>query len=431
MRPAARSIAALLLIALSACSASDSTAPVQSSASSVSPAAITQIDLGTLGGSYSTAADINNAGTVVGWSTTAQGTNRAFRWTPKGGMVALPLPPGFQWSQAVGITPLGKIIGFGDSAGGLGRPVWWSSAGLASAPPIPAPQGALIVNPFAMNDLNQVVGYSFDDSSFPRGFHWSRALGYIDLSAVIPGNYEAYPSDITSWGLTVGTHSDCVTAGCAYRAFTWRPLLGYYNLGVPAGSPALNAAVSAQRSNELGQIVGWTELQAPPGIHAFRWEAQSGFTLLPPLVPALSSAYAAGINLTGTVVGGSLSVTEDFYTAVVWPATGGVVALNPGDLSGSVAWSVNDRGVVAGSASTSTGTHATVWRLPSGLIGSTPRAEQVSDAASPHVRSIRRGRLAECLYARGVPASRVEIMTCMGKVEMAGDWMGAGGGGPR
>ncbi len=419
MRPAARSLAALLLMALAACAASDSTAPAAPSASAVAPAAIIQIDLGTLGGTFSTATDINNAGTVVGWSTTAQGTNRAFRWTPKGGMVALPLPPGYQWSRAVGITPLGKIIGFGDSAGGFGRPVWWSASGVASVPPIPGPQGALILYPFAMNDLNQVVGYSFDDNTFPRGFYWSRLLGYVDLSAVIPGNYEAYPSAITSWGLAVGTHSDCVTAGCNYRAFTWHPLLGYYNLGVPTGAPTPHVAVSAQASNELGTIVGWTEV--PTGIHALRWDAQTGFTLLPPLIPTLSAAYASGINLTGTVVGASLGATEDFYTAVVWPATGGVVPLNPGDLSGSVAFSINDRGVAVGYAGVTSGTHAMVWRLPAGLVGSTPAVARVSEGTASQVPSPRRMRLASCLLARGVPSSRVQVIECMAQQRRASD----------
>jgi len=43
-------------------------------------------DLGTLGGTGSSATAINGRGQVTGYATTAAGEYHAFRWTPAGGM---------------------------------------------------------------------------------------------------------------------------------------------------------------------------------------------------------------------------------------------------------------------------------------------------------------------------------------------------------
>jgi probable HAF family extracellular repeat protein len=49
------------------------------------------VDLGTLGGTQSTASAVNGTGQVVGWSTTAgDAVTHAFSWTAASGMVVLP-----------------------------------------------------------------------------------------------------------------------------------------------------------------------------------------------------------------------------------------------------------------------------------------------------------------------------------------------------
>src|SRR6266496_3313345 len=52
-------------------------------------AATPMIDLGTLGGTYSSAARVNGSDQVVGASTTVDGSTHAFSWTQAGGMIDL------------------------------------------------------------------------------------------------------------------------------------------------------------------------------------------------------------------------------------------------------------------------------------------------------------------------------------------------------
>src|SRR5262249_38796477 len=69
------------------------------------------IDLGTLGGAQSHAADVNEVGTVIGASSLPDSTAvHAFSWTAAGGLVDLGTLGGTT-SQALAINNLGQIAG--------------------------------------------------------------------------------------------------------------------------------------------------------------------------------------------------------------------------------------------------------------------------------------------------------------------------------
>jgi uncharacterized repeat protein (TIGR01451 family) len=75
------------------------------------------IDLGTLGGSSSAAAAVNDSGQVVGYSSTAgDSETHAFSWTPSGGMIDLGTLGGSS-SVALAVNDSGQVVGYSSTAG--------------------------------------------------------------------------------------------------------------------------------------------------------------------------------------------------------------------------------------------------------------------------------------------------------------------------
>src|SRR5262245_29341250 len=135
-------------------------------------------DLGTLGGTYANAYDINNAGQVTGMSSNASEGLYAFRW------------------QNGQMTSLGALNG----------PNNWSYG-------------------YGINDSGQVVGVSSADTSGTPAFQRDSVRGLTNLGT-LPGHDHATAFDINNAGVVVGTSGSYQ----ASRAVTWTP-------STPNGTP--------------------------------------------------------------------------------------------------------------------------------------------------------------------------------------------------
>jgi len=370
----------------------------------VKSASLTRVDLGTLGGRSSYAADINGTNTVVGWSETSTGATRAFRWSDALGMVDLGTLPGDQVSRAVAVLDGGQILGqSGD--GSRWTPVVWSASGSASALPISLIPGSTIALPTDFNARGEVVGS--DAGGFQHGWIWSPTGGKYDLSANIRGGYEGSASGVSASGLVVLTSmtGECARTTQCWRTYLWDQSAGYRSLGTPGNDAEVN--VTGLALSETGTVAGWFASGAASGTTAYRWDASNGFTLLDSYsTGSFRYGYATAVNSNGTVVGADLDPASGSIVASTWLANGKIVKLSPEDPNPSVAVAVNNPGTIAGWAALSSGVnHAVIWKpssqaSPNGLRApTTVTAVRVSTPSDPCLADSRSITSRQALFA--------------------------------
>ena len=86
-------------------------------AASAGAQTVVAIDLGTLGGTYSVATELNANGQVVGYATTVGNpATHAFSWTQLGGMVDLGTLGGTT-GAATAVNANGQVVGYATTAG--------------------------------------------------------------------------------------------------------------------------------------------------------------------------------------------------------------------------------------------------------------------------------------------------------------------------
>lgn len=358
-RPLRGVLALVGLTGLAACAGDSATAPVTSPDADARAGSdsrpdraflIEAVNLGTLGGDFSRAADVNDAGVVVGQSTLADGSAHAFRWTAEGGMVALPTLGG-STSSAEAINALGYITGSSRTPDGALHAVLWTPSG--EIRDLGTIAGG-VSGGRAINDRNEIVGDIFgnETSGFTQHvFTWSEATGLVEHEL---GCTEISGAAITADGTLAGTTA--CNANTLGDYGIWRRVAGGSLEDIGGVPGAFNTLLRAM--NDDGLAVGYSQDHATGVISAWTWDAAGGFRIL------LADAVATDVSRRGVVVGGDQPLAGGGGSAFVWSRRLGKVELPGlgGDIAGAEAISPDGR-YVAGYATDASGAwRAVLWR---------------------------------------------------------------------
>jgi len=316
------------------------------------------VGLGDLpGGTFSSAANaISPEGTViVGVGRSASG-GEAFRWTEATGMVGLGDLPGSAFnSTAYGVSADGKVIvGIGVSTlSGTRQEAfrWTSTNGMVALGDLPG--GNYTSQAWAVSaDGTVIVGSSSSSNAtaaVAEAFRWTVATGMVALGDFLNGNFNSIAYGISADGsVIVGRGYSGAFDDNTHEAFSWKSDTDLIHLGFTSCS---DWSIAHAASADGSVIVG--DPESNRGDCAFIWDAQHGMRNLHEV---LTNEYelqltgwqlsgARGISADGTVIvgfGTNPTGQTEGWIADLTPALG----INRGSGHVVLSWNTNALGFV-------------------------------------------------------------------------------------
>jgi probable HAF family extracellular repeat protein len=317
-------------------------------------------DLGSLGGPFSRAFSINNAGVVVGASTLGaypDTRSHAFVWKA-GVMKDLGTIAGGNESGANDINTDGVIVGWSHNSAGDMRAVRWAADGRKRSL---GTLGGRNSEARAINDFGVIVGWSETTSGRRHAFRWENGV-MTDLGTL--GGTSSTAEDINQGGAIVGSSR---LASGELHAFKWKA--GAFK-DIGTNPTARNMRFSyATAVNTKGQIAGslgpWRDAQGE------ELDFLGGFLFYQDVMITCCrfrrfTTHVQDINPNGIIVGWEEDIrgAEDDDNEDPWIYEAGTTSRLPELSEGhSGAEGINLRGDIVGYSQPSSSTiHAVLWR---------------------------------------------------------------------
>ncbi len=187
---------------------------------------------------------------------------------------------------------------------------------------------------YGINDLGQVVGWSYNANRQGHAFLWQNSNNLTDLGT-LPNKESSLASAINDAGEVIGSSS---SPGESPLAFSWKNGTIRQLSTLPGGREGSNAS----DINNAGEIVGYAKTASV--IHAVLWN-DNNITDLGSLDN--NGSEGLGINEKGEIVGGSIYVINNSTGthAILWDKKGTITDLTP-QASSSSARRINKKGTV-------------------------------------------------------------------------------------
>jgi probable HAF family extracellular repeat protein len=270
------------------------------------------------------ALDVNASGMVVGGAEGTDGVFHAFAWTLAGGMVDL--APGVP-ATARAVNSEGTVVGAAQVGGQTRGFVWTQAGGMQ----VLGTLGGTLSEALDVNATGTVVGRARTASGAVHAFLWTAEGGMQDLGTL--GGTRSVATGITDAGMVVG-HS--TTAAGQTHAFAWMPRAGMRDLG------GLGGHASAAGINRLGHVVG-TAADSAGAARMIRWQVQEVNSA--PIV-ALTAQVGPAYEGDRLAIPYSWSDADDDPIRFYWSfGDGGVQVVNPTRAPPAITRVYRDQGV--------------------------------------------------------------------------------------